>query len=144
MLVRAKFRPRRLDDLAVGAAEAIGREGVFYPLWTIEAGPYAGERAMALPSSWGVMAAWVPEGDLEVVEGPVGITMVSLPAPDPAQAYVVPDISVGDVTWVTGGPISATAERSRLLSAAAQEPGLYLAAWRKVGDIPDARAAGAR
>jgi len=67
--VRAKFVPRQTSALVSGAAEAIGREGLFVPFWTIDEGPYAGERAMQIPVGWDIMAAWVPEGDLQVVVG---------------------------------------------------------------------------
>ena len=67
--IEAVFRPRRIDDLKLGAVEHIGKRGVFEAAWIIEDGrPYAGEWAMLIPRDWDNELcdfSWVPSGDLD-------------------------------------------------------------------------------
>jgi hypothetical protein len=69
-LYRARFAPKRTDDLAPGVSAAIGREGVFMVGYKPdEDEAFAGEWAL-LPfgddaRTWPF--AWCPERDLEIL-----------------------------------------------------------------------------
>jgi hypothetical protein len=71
-VVRAKFEPKRRDDLKPEAVWWIGREAEFYAAWFIDEGPYKGEWAM-FPSREDDLAAgenaigWIPLSDLVLV-----------------------------------------------------------------------------
>jgi hypothetical protein len=65
-LVRARFEPKRTDDLRPGVAEFIGQTTEWEAYWIIEDGPYAGQWAMVpRGKAWASRGwAWVPSGDL--------------------------------------------------------------------------------
>lgn len=71
VIVRAKFKPRRTDDLVEGVEPFIDRWMNWQAMWQIEEGEndYAGEWAMRPLTDQGKTflgfpAAWVPSGDL--------------------------------------------------------------------------------
>jgi len=72
--VRARFSPKRIDDLIDGVIDWIGFEATWQALWIIEEGPYKGQWAMGVEPKEATRLleeglilpfAWVPECDLE-------------------------------------------------------------------------------
>lgn len=64
---RARFTPRRTDDLVPGVVEKIGTELEVETGWLNEPDDsYAGEWAMLTPREW--PCVWIPACDLELLE----------------------------------------------------------------------------
>lgn len=72
-IITAVFNPRRSDDLVEGAADWIGKSCQWQAAWVIEEGEYSGEWAMTphpLETLLSCPFAWVPSGDLYIIEPP--------------------------------------------------------------------------
>lgn len=66
--VRAVFRPTGRTGLAPGLERFIGKEDIFRHVGEAEMAPHGTGPMMQCPSHWSDGPAWVPIGDLEILE----------------------------------------------------------------------------
>jgi len=71
-VIEAAFNPKRMDDLAEGARNLIGKKFKWQVCFKIEYGQFEGQWGMALLNNLGYDPpfAWAPECDLEIEKCP--------------------------------------------------------------------------